>query len=318
VRTRNNGAEVELELVCEGLGFPEGPIVLSDQSVLVVQIAEGKLTRISKAGKASTVAELGDGPNGAAIGPDGAVYVCNNGGFKWHREPGITRVIGTADDYSGGRIQRVDLATGKFDLLYDSCDGRPLRGPNDLVFDRHGGFYFTDHGQPRERELDRGSVYYAMADGSLIREVIFPISMPNGIGLSPDEQTLYVTETETARLWRYRVRAPGDVELVPYPSQNGGTIVYGAGGFHRFDGLKLEADGRICVATLQNGGITTVSPVDGFAEHVAMPDRHTTNLAFGGADMKTVYVTLSSTGRLVRLKWPRAGHVLNYADRASI
>lgn len=305
-----------MELVCEGLGFPEGPIVLPDGSILVVEIAEGTLTRITADGRASTVADLGGGPNGAAIGPDGAVYVCNNGGFKWHREPGITRVIGQADDYSGGRIERVDLATGKFEILYDGCDGLRLRGPNDLVFDRQGGFYFTDHGKARERDLDRGAVYYALADGSHIREVIFPISLPNGIGLSPDEATLYVTETETARLWRYRIRAPGDLELVPYPSQNGGTLVYGPGGFHRFDGLKVEAGGRICVATLQNGGVSCVSPIDGFAEHVALPDRHTTNLAFGGPDLKTMYVTLSSTGRLVRLGWPRPGHPLNFVDRA--
>jgi gluconolactonase len=316
--TRTDEPMGELEIVCEGLGFPEGPIVLPDGSVLIVEIAEGRLDRVSPSGEVTVVAELGDGPNGAAIGPDGSVYVCNNGGFKWQREPGITRVIGQADDYAGGRIERVDLRTGDFEVVFESCDGLPLRGPNDIVFDRHGGFYFTDHGKKRKRDMDLGAVYYALADGSRIREVIFPISMPNGIGLSPDEKTLYVTETETGRLWRYPIRSPGDVERLPYPSPNGGSLVYGTDGYQRFDGLKIEQDGRICVATLENGGITTVIPDHGSAEHLPMPDRHTTNLCFGGPDMRTVYVTLSSSGRLARLRWPRPGHPLNFVDCAPV
>ncbi len=311
-----SGLNVEPEIVCEGLGFPEGPVALNDGSVLLVEIAEGLLVRISPQGGKAMVAKLGGGPNGAAIGPDGAVYVCNNGGLAFHREPGVTRVIGTPSDYSGGRIERVDLATGRFERLYDSCDGVPLNGPNDLVFDRHGGFYFTDHGKVRETSVDRGRIYYATADGSMIRRVIFPISMPNGIALSPDEGTLYVAETETARLWSFRILSPGEVELLPFPSPNGGRIVYGAGGFQRFDSMKVETGGRICVATLQIGGITTISPADGFAEHTPMPDRNTTNLCFGGPDLRTVYATLSHSGRLARARWPRAGHPLNFVDRA--
>jgi gluconolactonase len=311
-----SGAVSEPEMVCGGLGFPEGPVALPDGSVLLVEIAEGLLARIAPNGRKSVVANMGGGPNGAAIGPDGAAYVCNNGGLAFHREPGVTRVIGTPPDYSGGRIERVDLKTGKFDRLYDSCEGEPLNGPNDLVFDRHGGFYFTDHGKVRERTIDRGKICYAKTDGSMIRRLIFPISMPNGIALSPKEDALYVTETETARLWSFRVLGPGEVEILPFPSPNGGRIVHGAGGFQRFDSMKVEADGRVCVATLQIGGITTISPADGFAEHTPMPDRNTTNVCFGGPDLKRLYVTLSHSGRLACVRWPRPGHPLNFVERA--
>ena len=88
---------------------------------------------------------------------------------------------------SAGRIQRVDLDTGKVEDLYTECDGWPLRAPNDLVFDEHGGFYFTDHGYT-DLETRIGhptGIYYAQADGTAIREVVFPAASPNGIGLSP-------------------------------------------------------------------------------------------------------------------------------------
>jgi len=310
------GAVPALEVLAEGLGFPEGPVALPDGSVLLVEIAGRCLTRIGPDGRRSVVAELGGGPNGAAIGPDGAVYVCNNGGAKFHREPGHIRVVGQADDYSGGRIERVDLRSGRFEVLYRECGGHPLKGPNDIVFDREGGFYFTDLGKTRPRERDRGGVYYALPDGSRIVELVFGMTAPNGIGLSPDEGTLYVAETETGRLWQWHVLEPGRLEMLPYPSPNGGRLVYRAEGYQRFDSLAVEESGRVCIATLGNGAITVVSPWDGSAEIVPMPDSHSTNICFGGADRRTAYVTLSSTGRLVRLPWPRPGLATRYLDRA--
>ena len=102
-------------------------------------------------------------------------------------------------DYEGGRIQRVDLETGAIETLYTECDGMPLKGPNDIVFDSNGSFWFTDHGKLRERDRDRTGVFYAHPDGSSIREMIFPVDAPNGVGLAPDGQRLYVSETFTGR-----------------------------------------------------------------------------------------------------------------------
>ena len=158
----------------------------------------------------------------------------------------------------------------------------PLKGPNDLVFDRQGGFYFSDLGKVRAREMDRGAVYYAMADGSKITEVAFPMVTPNGVGLSPDEKTLYVAETEPARLWAFDIVAPGVLRKEPWPSPHGGRLVAGVGGYQRFNSLALDAEGRICVATLINGGITVISPDGRHIEHHPMPDPMTTNICFGG------------------------------------
>jgi gluconolactonase len=302
-----------LKEITSGLRFPEGPVAMPDGSVLLVEIENARLTRVAPDGRKTTVAQHTGGPNGAAIGPDGKVYICNNGGFSWHEDPKYgLRTTGQAKDYSGGRIERVDLATGKIETLYTECDGFPLKGPNDLVFDAHGGFYFTDLGKTRARELDRGGVYYAKADGSSIKVVAFPTITANGCALSPDGKTLYFAETESARLWAMDIVAPGEVKREPWPSVHGGRLVGCPGGFQRFDSMAVDSAGNICVATLVNGGITVFSPDGKNVEHMPMPDVMTTNICFGGPDLRTAYVTLSGVGKLVAFEWPRPGLRLNY------
>jgi gluconolactonase len=298
--------------LANGLRFPEGPVAMADRSVLLVEIERRTLLRVRPDGVKQVVAEFGGGPNGAAIGPDGKCYICNNGGFKWTDDETGLRPILQADDYSGGRIERVDLATGAIETLYTSSDKAALRGPNDLVFDAHGGFYFTDLGKARHRDIDRGAVCYARADGSLIREVCFPMLTANGVGLSPDGATLYVAETEPARLWAFDLAGPGEIRRQPWPSPHGGRLVTGSANYQRFDSLAVDAAGNICVATLVHGGITVVSPDGASMRHVPMPERWVTNICFGSDDMRTAYITLSSTGRLISCRWPEPGLRLNY------
>ena len=306
---------MELREITTGLRFPEGPIALPDGSFLLVEIERGTLTRVAADGGREVIATPGGGPNGAAIGPDGKCYLCNNGGFEWHEDDEGLRPVLQAKDYSGGRIERVDLHTGEVEVLYTHAGGIALKGPNDMVFDSHGGLWFTDLGKVRVHDQDRGRVFYAKTDGSECREVIYPMVMPNGIGLSADETRLYVAETEPCRLWEFEITAPGEVRKEPWPSPHGGRLVAGPGGYQRFDSLALDADGNVCVATLINGGITVISPDGARVEHIPMPDRYTTNICFGGPELRTAFITLSMSGRLVATEWPRPGLALQYLNR---
>jgi gluconolactonase len=295
-----------MRMLTEELQFPEGPVAMPDGSVLVVEIRRGTLARISSDGEVTRVAKCGGGPNGAAIGPDGAVYVCNNGGFEWRDVGGMVFPGEQPEGYTGGSIQRVDLATGEVTTLYTHCGDIQLRGPNDIVFDTSGSFYFTDLGKSRARELDKGAIFYATTDGTLIREVVFPMDHPNGIGLSPDGRTLYVAESTTARVWAWDVQDQGELAnkrlVVTLPGQQ------------FLDSLGIEASGNVCLATLLTGAITVVSPSGEIVEVVKIPDPDpmVTNICFGGPDMTTAYITSSGRGRLYETTWARPGLKLNY------
>jgi len=277
-----------LQILAEGLRFPEGPVVMPDGSVAVVEIAAGRITSVNPDGSTRVIATPGGGPNGMALGPGGKLFVCNNGGFAWHEEPGLLRPMHQAPDYTGGRIEVVDPATGSVTKLYEGCGEHRLKGPNDIVFDPNGGFWFTDLGKVRARDRDHGGVYWAAVDGSKIIEAAFPIfGGANGISLSPDGKVLYVAETETGRLWAWNVKGPGILHKDPWPSSNGGRVLCQFPGYRRLDSIAVTAAGNICVATLVEGEITTVS--------------------FGGPDLRTVYIGSLMGHRLPSFRSPVAG-----------
>ena len=307
-----------MRTVVAGLRFPEGPVAMPDGTVLVVEMFGECITRVFPDGTTEMVAQVPGGPNGLAVGPDGALYVCNNGGSFTAQEFRELTFPGKFDGnrYQGGSIQRLDLATGELTTLYTHCDGRPLRSPNDLVFDAHGGFWFTDHGirDRAARKGDISGIYYALPDGSFISEQVFPTEAPNGIGLSPDGSVLYWAETDTGRVWRRKVVAPGVVEkpsgLDPWP------CVAGLPGHQLLDSLAIDAEGNVCVATLINGGITIISPHDGSMQHIPVDDRITTNICFadhdGSGEYRDAYITASTTGRLLHTRWSTCGLRLNW------
>jgi gluconolactonase len=298
---------MEIRTHATGLRFPEGPVALADGSVLLVEIARATLTEVGADGTVEVVAELGGGPNGAAVGPDGAIYVCNNGGcFSWDEVMGYLLPGALPDTWTGGCIQRVDLATGEVTTLYTESSGRPLRAPNDLVFDGHGGFWFSDHGVRAERTSDRTGLHYAKPDGSSCEEVVFPLDAPNGIGLSPDGSVLYAAETHSGRVYSWPVTAPGQVGAST-PIGHQGHCLAGLPGLQLLDSLAVDGDGWVCVGTLVNGGVTAISPDGTRVEHVPLPDPLVTNVCFGGPDLRTAFATLSATGQLVSFDWPRPG-----------
>jgi len=284
-------------LLAEGLSFPEGPVAMADGSVVVTEIDAARITRVGVDGSVEVVAECQGGPNGAAVGPDGALYVCNNGGRY------------AAGNYRGGWVDRVDLADGTVDRLYAEFQGRPLSGPNDLVFDEAGGFWFTDLGKTRGRERDLGSIYYAGIDGASLVEVVHPAEMPNGIGLSPDGGTIYWAETGTARLRARRVTGPGTV--APLEGHGSESVVAGLPGVQGFDSLAVDSRGHVCVAMLITGGITVIAPDSSSVVRYTLGDEFfdelTTNICFGGPDLTTAYITLGHTGRVVTCRWPVPG-----------
>jgi gluconolactonase len=302
----------DIRIVATGLLFPEGPVAMADGSVILGEIAGGAVTRIAADGSKTEIGKAGGGPNGLALGPDGALYVCNNGGNVYETTPSFLST-GPSPDYKGGYIQRIDPKTGDTKVLYTHCGAHKLSAPNDIVFDKQGGFYFTDLGKRRARDRDPGGLYYARPDGSKITEIAYPIVTPNGVGLSPDEKTVYVADTETSRLFAFDILEPGAVKHEPFPAPHGGRLVCGLPGFQRFDSLAVEASGNICVATLVTGHITVVAPDGRVVRQVKMPDVYPTNICFGGADMKTAYVTLSGTGELAAMDWPEPGLRLNFA-----
>lgn len=302
----------DFTVMARGLRFPEGPVAMPDGSVILVEIEAGRITRVRPDGSKEIVATPGGGPNGLALGPDGKLYCCNNGGFNYVEAGGLLIPHGQADDYSGGRIERVDLETGAVEILYKDGDfGCVLRGPNDIVFDSHGGFWFTDHGKTRARERDVTGIFYAKADGSHLEEVVFPSENPNGIGLSPDGNTLYAAETYTCRLMAFRVTAPGKVDQAGGRG-GAGLPLYRPAGYKFFDSLGIEECGNICVATIGESGISVISPAGELVEFVPTPDPFTTNICWGGADRQTAYITLSGTGQLIAMPWARPGLRLQY------
>jgi gluconolactonase len=301
-----------MDILASGLRMPEGPVALPDGSLLVVEMLGGNLTRIAPDGSLSVVAALGGGPNGAAIGPDGRCYVCNNGGYDAIPMGDLLMPTAPPVDTPPGSIQVADLATGAFETLYASTEEAPFWGPNDIVFDAQDGFWFTDFGRQQGRTRRIGSLYYAKADGSFIREMAHPIDAANGVGLSPDGKTLYVANTMEGHLLGYRLSGPGEIDRTGGPMPDGSFIVGRAGPGQYLDSLAVDSAGRICCASPGQGAILIFPPEGGAPQVIPTDDFLTTNICFGGPDRQTAYITLGSSGRVVTIRWDVPGLALAY------
>lgn len=338
----------EFELITSGLGYPEGPVYEPGGNILLVEIRAERLARVKPDGSVETVAEIKGGPNGAAFGPDGKVYIANSGGFDWLDVPlgKQTISIGTTQpsSYEGGRIERVDIKTGDVETLHRSCstgcdnsgfgarEPKPvnfpkpvsMRGPDDLVFDRSGGYWISDFGKQRPRDADVTGIFYVGTDDT-ITEAIFPLAAPNGIVLSPAEDRVYAALTYSRQVLYWELDGPGKIK--PNPATMDGSYLLSAKlpGQAILDSMAVDEDGNVYVATmlpegntpLSNGGITVISP-DGKSvdfmeiniegEFAPLPS----NLCFGGLDRKTMYVTCGASGLLVKAQVHVPGLALNF------
>ena len=221
--------------------------------------------------------------NGTAFHRDGRLFLCDVGaGCIWTLSP-----------------------DGSAALFADRCteDGLPLRGPNDLVFDRSGVLYFTD---PRGSSLEEpvGAVYRALPDGRVER-LDSGLAFPNGLALTPDETALIVAETRTQRLHRYAIGRDGSVGprtlFCQLPEDDTGP-----------DGMALAADGRLYVTHVGTGCLDVVSPQGEVLERIPAGGERLTNCAFKD---QALYCTVTQsgeekTGEIRRLDVGVGGHPL--------
>ena len=235
----------EKRVVAEGLRFPEGPAFDEHGNLFVVEIAGGQVSKIAADGAVSVFAKTGGGPNGSNFGPDGNLYVCNNGGFPSpdrEREPGRIECI-TPD--------------GQVSVLISEIDGQPLASPNDLGFDEHGNFYYTDpvwgaggvEGAP-----SAGSVCFRGANGE-DRRLHTGFAFPNGIGVSPDGKTLIVCESMTFKLQAFEILEPG---VLGEPREFG---FLGEGAIP--DGFAFDAEGNILCCGCESAQRHVIPPTGG-------------------------------------------------------
>lgn len=295
-----------LRCVASGLGFPEGPIVDDDGSVLVSEIANGRISRVRPDGAVETFAETGAGPTvwracptaGSSCARTAVPGSPSDRGRSTSTAPchcSCRRVLPTNPSPRNCRLSRArvrQLLTTTFTSISD--DELPLARPSDICVDAQGGFYVTDGFSVQGRSRSITGVLYGTPDGQL-SEIVYPLELPNGVALSPDGSKLYVAETRTRRIWQFEVLGPGRLGaargLATVPS--GGPMNFGGA-----DGLCVAPDGTIIVATVGTGGVTAFSPDGQLLGAIAADDPMTTNVALSH-DGCSLFITLASSGRLV-------------------
>jgi gluconolactonase len=289
-------APVPVEVIATGLGWPEGPTVLSDGRIVLVESYRSRLTAIDANGRAERYAYVAGAPNACVLGSDGLLYVCQNGGTTgpWR-----------AAEMTTPSIQRVGEG-GQPEILFTEIAGIALNGPNDLVFDREGRLIFTDPGTYNPASPDPSYIFAIEPDGTASVLVAFPRPVfPNGVAVEVDGSIVW-GESYTGRVGRRR--PDGSIEdLGRLPGKN--PIP---------DGLKVGADGRLYVTDIVADGIHVLAP-DGTPERFFHCGKATTNCVFSG---ETLWVTnagvlatttqASLVGTLCRLHIPGGGAPTHY------
>jgi gluconolactonase len=256
--------------------FLEGPSFDRARNLYVVDVAWGRIFRISPTGDISIVTEYDGEPNGLKIHRDGRIFI--------------------ADHRLG--ILTLDPDSGTVSSILDRTQIPDFKGPNDLVFTENGDLYFTDQGLTGWHD-PTGRVYRLRADGRL-DAVIEHIPSPNGIAISHDQRTLYVNVTRDNAVWRAPLNKHGIAFKV-------GAFLRLSGGLGP-DGLALDEQGGLAVAHLGLGSVWLFNALgEPTARIRSCAGLATTNIAFGGRDRRQLYITESDSGQVLVADLPVAG-----------
>jgi gluconolactonase len=280
-------------VVAAGVCFLEGPAVDDRGNVYFSDIAGNRILKMDADGKVSVFRADSGRTNGNTFDAMGRLISCEGS----ENGPGGRR-----------RIVRTDLKTGEVTVLTEKYEGKRYNSPNDVCVDTKGRVWFTDprYGADRsDLELDVEGVYRIDPDGKVTRVLAQPeIQRPNGLAITPDDKTLYVIDSHPQvgghrKIWAFDVAADGTLGKK--------RLVYDFGKGRGGDGLRLDTKGNLWVAagiiTPRGPGETTdvppgvyvITPEGKLLGRIPIPEDVITNLAFGGPDRKTLYVTAGKT-----------------------
>lgn len=278
------------------VAFTEGPAVYRDGSVFFTETVSHRIMRLAPGGKLTVFRENSNAANGLLFDDKWRLVACEGSDLQANRP----------------RVTRTDLDTGKVEVLAEFYQGKRINAPNDVTIDGRGRLYFTDFDRAGPERWGTPGVYRIDTDGRLARILTAPeIQRPNGIAISPDDRTLYLVESNPAERGARMIRAynlmpDGSVrnmrvfhDFYPGRSADGLAIdtqgnVYAAAGLHRRRGTHETLDTK--------PGIHVFSPGGALLRFIPIGEDTITNCAFGGPDMKTLYVTAGKTLFEVRVE----------------
>lgn len=257
--------------------FLEGPCVDKDGSLLVSDIPFGRIFRISPDGAFDQVAEYDGEPNGMALHQDGTLYVA---------------------DHKNG-LMTINPASGEVEKLLGRIRRESFRGLNDVLFDPQGNLYFTDQGQTGMQD-PTGRVYRRRLDGS-VDLLVDTVPSPNGMALSPDGGTLYLAVTRANQIWRLPLHPDGSTTKV-------NIFLQLSGGLTGPDGLAMDSEGNLVVCHCGLGTVWVFNPIGEPLYRIRSKAGLDTSAAcFGGPENRTLFITESSSGSILKIDLPVPG-----------
>ena len=280
--------------IAAAVAFTEGPAVDREGNVYFTDIINQRIMKLGLDGLLSTYRENSNVANGLLIDPQGRLIACEGAEFE---RPGV-KLKGKP------RVTRTDLKTGRIEVLADNYEGQPLQGPNDVTIDGRGRLYFTD--------MAGVAVYRIDATGKLARILAAPeIQRPNGIQISPDDRKLYLIVANQAQGGARMIRV---YDLQPDGTVGNMRVHYNFYPGRSADGMSIDTQGNLYASAGLNqlrgtsetldtkAGIYVISPAGALLKFIPIPEDLITNNAFGGPDMKTLYVTAGKTLYSIRME----------------